>query len=193
MAVGELVVSIIGDMKELSKTFSSVQKELGDVGKKFNDVGKTMSNAGKTMSTYVTAPVLGLGAISLHTASNFDDAMRRVQAVSGSTGSEFEQLSRQARDLGASTSFSASDAADAMYYLALAGWKTNDIMDATPGLLSLAAAAGMELGTSADIVSDTMSAFQMEAGRAGEAADIFAAASSNSNTDVSMLGEAMKY
>ena len=193
MAVGELVVSIIGDMKELSKTFSSVQKELDTVGKKFNDVGKTMSSAGKTMSTYVTAPVLGLGAISLHTASNFDDAMRRVQAVSGSTGAEFEQLSRQARDLGASTSFSASDAADAMYYLALAGWKTNDIMDATPGLLSLAAAAGMELGTAADIVSDTMSAFQMEASLAGTAADIFAAASSNSNTDVSMLGEAMKY
>lgn len=193
MAVGELVVNIIGDMKELSKTFSSVQKELDTVGKKFNDVGKTMSSAGKTMSTYVTAPVLGLGAISLHTASNFDDAMRRVQAVSGSTGAEFEQLSRQARDLGASTSFSASDAADAMYYLALAGWKTNAIMDATPGLLSLAAAAGMELGTAADIVSDTMSAFQMEASLAGTAADIFAAASSNSNTDVSLLGEAMKY
>ena len=88
--------------------------------------------------------------------------------------------------------FSASDAANAMYYLSLAGWDVNETMSATPGLLSLASAAGMDLGQAADIVSDTMKCIQMEASGIS-AADIFAATSSNSNTDVLQLGEAMKY
>ena len=193
MAAGELVVSIIGDMRELSKTFSQAQTEIGKIGKEFEEMGKKLTNTGKTMSTYVTAPLVGIGAISLHTAANFDDSMRKVQAVSGATGEDFDKLSTQARELGATTAFSASDAANAMYYLSLAGWDVNETMSATPGLLSLASAAGMDLGQAADIVSDTMSAFQMEASGAGTAADIFAAASSNSNTDVLQLGEAMKY
>ena len=193
MAAGELVVSIIGDMRELSKTFSQAQTEIGNIGKKFEEMGKKLTNTGKTMSTYVTAPLVGIGAISLHTAANFDDAMRKVQAISGATGSDFEKLTNQARELGATTAFSATDAAEAMYYLALAGWDVNEIMEATPGLLALASAAGMDLGQAADIVSDTMSGFQMDATQAGEAANIFAAASSNSNTDVLQLGEALKY
>lgn len=193
MAAGELVVSIIGDMRELSKTFSQAQTEIGKIGKEFEEMGKKLTNTGKTMSTYVTAPLVGIGAISLHTAANFDDAMRKVQAISGATGSDFEKLTNQARELGAATAFSATDAAEAMYYLALAGWDVNEIMEATPGLLSLASAAGMDLGKAADIVSDTMSGFQMDATQAGEAANIFAAASSSSNTDVLQLGEALKY
>ena len=133
MAAGELVVSIIGDMRELSKTFSQAQTEIGKIGKKFEEMGKKLTNTGKTMSTYVTAPLVGIGAISLHTAVNFDDAMRKVQAISGATGSDFEKLTNQARELGATTAFSATDAAEAMYYLALAGWDVNEIMEATPG------------------------------------------------------------
>ena len=193
MAVGELVVSIIGDMRELSKTFAQVQTEIDGIGKKFQSVGSTLKNTGKTMSTYVTAPLVGIGAVSLHTAANFDDSMRKVQAVSGATGSDFEKLTNQARELGATTAFSASDAADAMYYLALAGWDVNEIMDATPGLLSLASAAGMDLGEAADIVSDTMSGFTMTADQAGRSADVFATITSSANTDVHQLGEAMKY
>lgn len=193
MAAGELVVSIIGDMRELNRTFSQVQTEIDGVAKKFDSMGKSLTSAGKKMSTYVTAPLVGIGAISLHTAANFDDSMRRVQAISGATGAEFEALSGQARELGATTAFSASDAADAMYYMALAGWDVNDIMSATPGLLSLASAAGMDLASASDIVTDSMSAFEMDATRANEAADIFAATSSKSNTDVLQLGEALKY
>lgn len=193
MAVGELVVSIIGDMRELSKTFAQVQTEIGGIGKKFQSVGTALKNTGKTMSTYVSAPLVGIGAVALQTAVNFDDSMRKVQAVSGATGSDFEKLSNQARELGATTAFSATDAADAMYYLALAGWDVNEIMEATPGLLSLASAAGMDLGEAADIVSDTMSGFTMTADQAGRAADVFATITSSANTDVHQLGEAMKY
>ena len=161
--------------------------------KSFKNAGKAMTNAGKTLSTHVTAPLTGLATASVATVAKFDDSMSQVAAISGATGKDLERLRDLAKDLGATTRFSASEAADAMTYLALAGYDVNQILDATPGMLNLAAAAGMDLATAADIVTDTMSSFQMSAERAGEAADIFAAASSKTNTDVEQLGEAMKY
>ncbi len=161
--------------------------------KSFKNTGKAMTNAGKTLSTHVTAPLAGLATVSVATVAKFDDSMSQVAAISGATGKDLERLRDLAKDLGATTRYSASEAADAMTYLALAGYDTNQILEATPGMLNLAAAAGMDLATAADIVTDTMSGFQMSAERAGEAADIFAAASSKSNTNVEQLGEAMKY
>ena len=161
--------------------------------KRFKDVGKTMTNAGKVLTTYVTAPLAGLATVSVATVAKFDDSMSRVAAISGATGKDLERLRDLAKELGATTRYSASEAADAMTYLALAGYDVNQILSATPGMLNLAAAAGMDLATAADIVTDTMSGFQMSAERAGEAADIFAAASSKTNTNVEQLGEAMKY
>ncbi len=161
--------------------------------KSFQNAGKAMTKAGKTLSTHVTAPLAGLATVSVATVAKFDDSMSQVAAISGATGNDLERLRDLAKDLGATTRYSASQAADAMTYLALAGYDTNQILSATPGMLNLAAAAGMDLATAADIVTDTMSGFQMSAERAGEAADIFAAASSKSNTNVEQLGEAMKY
>ena len=161
--------------------------------KSFQNAGKAMTNAGKTLTTNVTAPLAGLATASVATVAKFDDSMSQVAAISGATGNDLERLRDLAKDLGATTRYSASEAADAMTYLALAGYDTNQILEATPGMLNLAAAAGMDLATAADIVTDTMSGFQMSAERAGEAADIFAAASSKSNTNVEQLGEAMKY
>lgn len=161
--------------------------------KSFQNAGKAMTNAGKTLSTHVTAPLAGLATVSVATVAKFDDSMSQVAAISGATGNDLERLRDLAKDLGSTTRYSASEAADAMTYLALAGYDTNQILSATPGMLNLAAAAGMDLATAADIVTDTMSGFQMSAERAGEAADIFAAASSKSNTNVEQLGEAMKY
>lgn len=161
--------------------------------KSFQNAGKAMTNVGKTLSTHVTAPLTGLATVSVTTVAKFDDSMSQVAAISGATGKDLERLRDLAKDLGATTRYSASEAADAMTYLALAGYDVNQILEATPGMLNLAAAAGMDLATAADIVTDTMSGFQMSAERAGEAADIFAAASSKSNTNVEQLGEAMKY
>ena len=132
--------------------------------------------------------------MSIATVAKFDDSMPQVAAISGATGDDLEKLRGLAKELGASTRYSASEAADAMTYLALAGYDTNQILGATPGMLNLAAAAGMDLATTADIVTDTMSGFQMSADRAGEAADTFAASKVlKSNTNVEQLGEAMKY
>ena len=186
LKVGELVALLRLDDGQFSQALNTAEQGLQGAGKKMTDMGKQLSMK-------VTAPIVGLGTAAVMAVSDFDDSMSRVQAISGATGDDLGELRDMAKELGSTTAHSASAAADAMSYLALAGWDTNQILAATPDMLSLASAAGMDLARAADIVSDTMSAFSMEAERAGEAADIFAAASSESNTDVEQLGEAMKY
>lgn len=174
---------------DFRSAFGQANKEMSNLLK----ASEKMTSMGKNLTIGVTAPLVGMGAMAVKTFASFDDSMRNVQAVSGATGSEFEQLTKLAKDLGAQTAWSASQSADAMGYLALAGWDTNQIMSATPGLLDLASAASMDLAGAADIVSDVMSAFGMAAEEAGNAADMFAQTSRKSNTDVNQLGEALKY
>ncbi|TQR24372.1 phage tail tape measure protein, partial [Lysinibacillus sphaericus] len=119
--------------------------------------------------------------------------MSKVSAVSGATGADFDKLRGQAQELGKTTVFTATQAAEGMEYLALAGWKTNDIMAAMPGMLNLAATGALDLGKAADITSDVMSAFGISAGKAGHTADVFAYAQANANTNVEQMGEAMTY
>lgn len=185
MAEKQLMVVVGAKTEEFEKAMGDMQKTLSTAGRSMTDVGKSM--------TLLTAPLAGLGALSISTVAKFDDSMSQVKAISGAVGEEFDSLRRLAQDLGATTAHSASDAADAMSYLALAGWDTNQILEATPDMLSLASAGALDLARTADIVTDTMSAFGMEAKDAGKAADIFAAASSESNTNVALLGEAMKH
>lgn len=192
-AVDEIRDNAIGagdSVEDLGKTTDSVSQSMLS---KLEGVGETMGSVGKKMSVGLTAPIMAVGTAAVHTVAKFDDSMAKVQAISSATEDEFKDLRSTAIELGSTTAWSASEAADAMSYLALAGFDTNEILAATPDMLSLASAAGMDLATTADIVSDTMSAFQMEATRAGEAADMFAAAQSKSNTSVGELGEAMKY
>ena len=174
---------------EFRSAFNSANAEMS----KLLSASQKMTSMGKSMTLGVTAPLMGMGAMAVKTFASFDDSMRNVQAVSGATGEEFKQLTQLAKDLGAQTAWSASQSADAMGYLALAGWDTNQIMAATPGLLDLASAATMDLASAADIVSDVMSAFGMGAEQATQAADMFAMTSKKSNTDVNQLGEALKY
>lgn len=135
------------------------------------------------------APVMGM----VETAMSFEASMSKVQAITGATGADFQALTAKARELGSTTQFSASQSAEAMTYLGMAGWKTEQIVDGMPGLLNLAAASGENLATTADIVSDGLTAFNMKAGQAKEMADVMAAASSNANTNVSLMGETFKY
>ena len=178
---------------ELGLDDTKFNNKLKDAGVGLNKFGDNMIKAGKGMTMKVTAPLVGLGTAAIMTVSKFNDSMSQVSAISGATGEDLEALREQAKELGATTAHSASAAADAMGYLALAGWDTNQILAATPDMLDLATAAAMDLATAADIVSDTMSAFGMDATRAGEAADIFAKTSMSANTNVEQLGEALKY
>ena len=141
----------------------------------------------------MTVPIAAAGTAAVKTAADFDAAMSKVAAVSGATGDELDALRDKAREMGAKTKFSASEAAEAMNYMAMAGWKTNDMLSGIEGIMNLAAASGEDLATTSDIVTDALTAFGLTAADSGHFADVLAAASSNANTNVSMMGETFKY
>ncbi len=191
--LGTLAVSIVGDPRNLEKTFDGVNKQIDNFSKKMQDTGKKIGKVGKDLSLKVTAPIVAIGAIAAKTGMEFDAAMSEVAAISGATGEDLKALEDMAKEMGRTTKFSASEAAEGLKYMAMAGWDTQQQLDGLPGILNLAAASGEDLGTVSDIVTDAMTAFGMEAAQAGEFADVLAAAASNSNTNVSMLGESFKY
>jgi len=155
--------------------------------------GDRMMKVGKTMSMYVTAPLTGFGVLALRTAGEFESSMKRVEAISQGTADEMEALETQARELGETTMFSASEAADAMSYLAMAGFEVNEMMGAMPATLDLAAAGQMELGQSADIVSDVMQGFAMDTEETEHVVDVLSKAFTTANTTLHGLGEAMSF
>ncbi len=167
-------------------------QKLAATGEKMKTLGDGISNAGTKLMP-VTGMVAGLGTAAVKTAADFDSAMSQVAAVSGATGSDFDALRDKAREMGAKTKFSASEAAEAMNYMAMAGWKTSDMLSGIEGIMNLAAASGEDLATTSDIVTDALTAFGLTAADSGHFADILAAASSNANTNVSMMGETFKY
>ncbi len=161
-------------------------------GATMQKVGDKISGAGEKLLP-VTAGVATLGTIAVKTGADFDAAMSKVAAVSGATGEELDALREKAREMGAKTKFSASEAAEAMNYMAMAGWKTEDMLNGIEGIMNLAAASGEELALTSDIVTDALTAFGLTAADSGHFADVLAAASSNANTNVAMMGETFKY
>ena len=156
------------------------------------NLGNSIAGVGKTIMPVSTA-VGGLGIAAVKTAADFDSAMSQVAAVSGATGDDLQSLRDKAREMGEKTKFSASEAAEAMNYMAMAGWKSKDMISGIDGIMNLAAASGEDLATTSDIVTDALTAFGLTAADSGHFADILAAASSNANTNVSMMGETFKY
>lgn len=177
---------------EATKSQEALVK-IGQAGETLEKVGGKIADVGETLTTHVTVPVLATGTAAVKTASDFDTAMSKVAAVSGATGDELQDLRDKAREMGAKTKFSASEAAEAMNYMAMAGWKTGDMLDGIEGIMNLAAASGEDLATTSDIVTDALTAFGLTAADSGHFADVLAAASSNANTNVSMMGETFKY
>lgn len=147
-------------------------------------------------------PVFQVGAVlgvsiglkdTIETYKDFEAAMSQVQAISGATGSEVTKLTNKAKEMGATTKFTAEESAEAFNYMAMAGWKTEDMLSGIEGILSLAAASGEDLATTSDIVTDALTAFNMKASDTGRFSDVLAAAASNANTTVSGMGETFKY
>ncbi len=175
-------------------------KELGAEGEtaggKMEKLSTGMSKAGGKLTKGVTLPLAAVGGAAVKVTADFESAMSKVQATAGisdKSSTEFKKLEQAAKDMGSTTAFSANEAAEGMNYLAMAGMDSNEIVEAMPGLLDLAAASGTDLGVTADIVSDSLSAFGMEASESGKLADIMAEASASANTNVEMLGESFKY
>jgi len=152
---------------------------------------------GLLRSPLLTAGVMlgiGFGARDLYeTYHNFESVMSQVQAISGATAQEMESLNAKAKEMGSTTKFTAAEAGEAFSYMAMAGWKTADMLGGIEGIMSLAAASGEDLATASDIVTDALTAFGMKASDSGRFADVLAAASANANTNVSLMGETFKY
>lgn len=132
-------------------------------------------------------------AESVNSFQDFESMMSQVKAISGATGQAFDDLTAKAQEMGATTKFTATESAEAFNYMAMAGWKPQQMIDGISGIMSLAAASGEDLGTTSDIVTDALTAFGMTASESGHFADVLAQASANANTNVSMLGESFKY
>lgn len=179
-------------LQDQAATTNATLAKIDEVGEKLQNIGSSVDNVGKKFLP-VTAAVTGFGTAAVKTAADFDSEMSKVSAISGATGDDFDQLHAKAREMGAKSKFSASEAASAMEYMAMAGWKTSDMLNGIEGIMNLAAASGEDLATTSDIVTDALTAFGLSAADSGHFADILAAASSNANTNVSMMGETFKY
>lgn len=129
----------------------------------------------------------------VQTYAEFEAAMSQVKAISGATGEDFDKLTAKAKQMGATTKFTAAEAAEGFNYMAMAGWKTQDMLGGIEGIMSLAAASGESLGTTSDIVTDALTAFGLKASDSGHFADVLAQAAASANTNVGLMGETFKY
>lgn len=182
----EMIAVSKSSVGRLGQTFS-------EIGPKIKSVGDSMKSVGRSMSLYVTAPIAAGFGTAMKKSIDFDDTMRKVKATSGATGDEFNQLRTKALQMGRDTKFTASESAEAMNYMALAGWDTKDMLKGVGGVMDLAAASGEDLASVSDIVTDNLTAFGMKAKDSTHFADVLAQTSSKANTDVRGLGEAFKY
>ena len=202
------IEDLSGELNKNKKSLSDaenaadeLEKSLEDVGDSADDVSSgglstftvALGNLAANVISSVISKMADLISTTIEVGASFDASMSQVSAVSGATGDDLEALREKAKEMGASTKFTASETADAFNYMAMAGWKTEDMLNGIDGILNLAAASGADLATTSDIVTDALTAMGYSAGDAGRLADVMAAASSNANTNVEMMGGTFKY
>lgn len=186
MADTQLIVKIGAELSEY-------KKGLQEATKATTSLSKDITNVGKSMTGKLTVPIAGVGAMAIKTGSDFQQGMANVKSITNATEDEFAKLSDEAKRLGASTRFSASEASDAMSYLGMAGWNTTEIIAGLSPVLDLASASGTDLAKTADIVSDALTGFGLTAQDTQMFTDVLAQVSRKANTNVEMLGESFKY
>lgn len=178
-------------------TFKNAAKEVENFQKNTNStmstVGQVATSTGKTLTKAVTVPIIGIGVAAAKVGGDFEAQMSRVKAISGATGSSFEELRQQAIDLGAKTAFSAKESAAGMENLASAGFDAKEIMEAMPGLLDLAAVSGGDVALASENAATALRGFNLDASQSGHVANVFARAAADTNAEVGDMGEAMKY
>lgn len=181
------------ELKSLPSNLDLVAQKMGEMGSKLESLGSKITSIGSQLTQKLTVPIVTAFGAAIKTTADFEAEMSKVQAISGATAEQLSILTDKAREMGAKTKFTATEAGQAFEYMAMAGWKTEDMLGGIEGIMNLAAASGEELGTTSDIVTDALTAFGMEANEAGRFADILASAASNANTNVAMMGESFKY
>lgn len=204
----QLAVQIVGDIaasfgttmakaeKDITSLYRTSARNNAGIVKGINALSATSDKVFGAMIKGAEMAAIGIGAIvaaSTFVGASFEAQMSTVQSISGATSSEMELLSFTAKEMGRTTQFSATESGKAMEYMAMAGWKTQDMISGIPGIMNLAAASGEELGTVSDIVTDALTAFGLKAKDTAMFADVLAQASNASNTDVAMMGETFKY
>lgn len=194
----EVLIKLKADINDLQNGLKTAKKELEKLSQEtensFSGLGSSAKKLGTAIAgAFAVGKVIDFGKTVISSTADFSDSMKKVQALSGATGKDLEDLTNLAKEMGKTTSFSAKDSADAMGYMALANWDAIQITKGLPAVLSLASAGQLELAEASDIVTDTMSMFKMEAEEASRASDVFAVVQAKSNTSVQQLGEAMKY
>lgn len=188
--IGEMTVGLKFDSKGLNTSIKDVEK---NVKSGYTVTKNILANLATNAIQGVINKTKELASSVVEVGMAFEQQMSKVSAISGATGDELEALNKKAREMGATTKFTATEAGQAFEYMAMAGWKTQDMLDGVSGIMSLAAASGEDLATTSDIVTDALTAFGYAAKDAGHFADVLAVASSNSNTNVAMMGETFKY
>ena len=199
--MGNEVNETKGDLAGMEESVKGVSDELDELGRdgKLDGLGKSIVNyqilANVLLEALREIPrLIGQGVeFAIDVGSSFESQMSKVSAISGATGSDLAALTEKAAEMGRTTKFTAAEAGEGLEYMAMAGWKTQDMLDGLEGIMSLAAASGESLGTTSDIVTDALTAFGLSAKDSSHFADMMAAASSNANTNVSMMGETFKY
>jgi len=191
--VFDLFAKISVDTSEYDKGLKSASERSEGFGSKLKSAFGTFAKVSGTALTAATGAVTAFGKSAVEAGMTFDSTMSQVGAISGATGVEFDSLRDKAIEMGSKTKFSASESAEAFTYMAMAGWKTGDMLNGIEGIMNLAAASGEDLALTSDIVTDALTAFGMSAEESGHFADILAVASSNANTNVSMMGDTFRY
>lgn len=201
------IIRAEASLKDYNGQLEKVEGQLDGTADATDDVTESTkeANQGWTVMKGVIADLIADGirklidglkeatSYMLDVGMSFEAGMSKVAAVSGASAEDVALLTEKAKEMGTTTKFSASEAAEAFNYMAMAGWKAEDMISGIPGVLNLAAAAGEDLGTTSDIVTDALTAMGYSSADAGQLADVMAAASSNANTNVSMMGETFKY
>ena len=188
-----LIDKVTSPLNNVNAKLTASAKQWQRAGKDISKAGRSISNTGKSLTKTVTMPIVGIGTACVKAAADFEAGMSKVQSISGATGDEIKKLSDKALEMGKRTKFSNTEAADAFSYMAMAGWKTEDMLNGIEGVMYLAGATGEDLAQTSDIVTDALTALGMTTKDTNRFVDVLAAAASNANTDVGKMGETFKY
>lgn len=190
------IISCEQELKSLQKAAiesNTALVNISQAGEKLQSMGKTVSQVGDSMTRNVTVPIVGIGTAITTVAGDFEQQMAKVSSIAQAYGDDLEGLKQNAIDLSKNTKFSANEIAQAYEYMGMAGWKTNQILEGTPGILDLATASGEDLASVSDIVTDGLTAFGLKAEDTSRFVNVLAEAARSSNTNVGMMGESFKY
>lgn len=192
-------------LQEAKESTDGTAKSIDNLGKETAETKERVSVFGDVLKANLASEVIlhgvrmianglkNVASAAYDAGSSFDAQMSKVGTISNASASDMAKLEAKAKEMGATTIFSATESAEALKYMAMAGWKTDQMLAGLPGIMNLAAASGEDLATTSDIVTDALTAFGMSAEESGHFADVLAQASSNANTNVSMMGETFKY